>query len=844
MFIGSWSVLLMLASTRNPEPVGERNGKPVYSYVASAHVAGRDEPVAVHYRQTGPPIPYGTLVMVSGMFSETSNDVFIGAKRIKTIKYFGPGVDIQDHRNRPRLVFDAFVSGPVVFEGTASRECLAFDTVVYGPVITTIRCIFEPAAAVLERLPILYERHKISIIGDVCEYDGEHVAVKVVSFSCFVYPPYMTEAKVIFRGKGVDEITEIVECSISFPANLPPSSSRASIVSGGTSTTEAGSVLAEEPDAAAVSPALATPSLPSSTPQVGQPPTPAAFARSSATVQIIASPTPNRALRSPTPARAVRSPTPARPTRSPSPPRVARSPTPARATYCTSPTPLSSARASRTKNHTPSTPVARPRPASLVQVASNALFATPAAAHVPPTPDTPVASRSQAEPWTIPQQHAGNEGAAPLSNPSKWLNGISPYVANESGTQASGSDLPIPGRGRIDRLPESSPAPNTRAAPLPPAATAFAALCNPEQINAPDTGLPSSHTEIDPSKSDNALNTKAFHASTPSLLALSVAPGHGAADDGGAAPQGPSATFFSMTTLGDPVAGAGVQPSENAADAHATDDSNGAGNALDDLFAMLDAGGWNETIDPRFLEALRSSSSEPLSAASPHLTTVAESSRLASSAHTAPQLDPACVADSAKLRHAPQMSPVESVQPIDDFATPRGEGHDATAPMETSPGEHQSRAVDPLVVSPPQTLRGEGHDASTPMETSPGERQSRTVDPLPTQRSHDACTLMETSPGEAKSGSMTDSLGVPLPDKDAVIVPKRTATAGNTAGRSTAISNGRETGPPVPAPSMASEPLPFDQMFWQLDSEASAFDQLGIKDLDVSELFQTSHAFV
>ncbi|EJD39657.1 hypothetical protein AURDEDRAFT_128137 [Auricularia subglabra TFB-10046 SS5] len=219
MFVGSWTTLLMLESRRSRDRVGTRGGEPIYAYTSSVYVAGRDEPVTVHYRQTGPPIAHATLVTVSGKFSGDNGDIYIGAKKIKTLQRVDPNADLKRFVYTPCLVFDAFITGPVVQEATASSDILFFDAVVYGPEISTIRCIFDPAAIVVERLPILYERHKISVIGDVCDYQDGRVAVKVLSFSCIVYPPYMTKADVIFRGKGADQVTEVVECSISYPAN-------------------------------------------------------------------------------------------------------------------------------------------------------------------------------------------------------------------------------------------------------------------------------------------------------------------------------------------------------------------------------------------------------------------------------------------------------------------------------------------------------------------------------------------------------------------------------------------------------------------------------------------------
>ncbi|EJD38491.1 hypothetical protein AURDEDRAFT_128829 [Auricularia subglabra TFB-10046 SS5] len=191
-----------------PPTVMPRKG--LMSY-ASAN--GSDIPVTVSYRFAGPPIEDGMLIKVVGTFAFKTATIRIGALKIQIIRFLGLNLT---YRFSIRLHFEAYIQNRVDLLENDNEKTLAFTCAVYGPAPANFRCSLEHADRHWSKVPVIYDQHKVTIVGDVCGQADGIISVKITNFAFALYPAHIVETEVIFNpiangSLGEEAATEVVK---------------------------------------------------------------------------------------------------------------------------------------------------------------------------------------------------------------------------------------------------------------------------------------------------------------------------------------------------------------------------------------------------------------------------------------------------------------------------------------------------------------------------------------------------------------------------------------------------------------------------------------------------------
>ncbi|EJD45354.1 hypothetical protein AURDEDRAFT_165570 [Auricularia subglabra TFB-10046 SS5] len=274
MFIGCDGLFLVLFSTYDPDmTVTGRGGKRLKTYTCTGRLAGKprnDAAVTLSYRLSGPPLPFGTLIRLTGTFVYEAPTIQVGATKMEVVAHLGNDVDF---RCTITLCLEGFVNGPIDFEevadatnsvdNNARTTLMTFTCTVHGPVPSTVRCFLQKFELRKTLLPVIYEQHKVSIIGTACGHKDDIPFVDILSFAFCVYPPHITKnAEVLYCPDDGGELeTELV--GIAFPsyngrAQPAPDSAIAAVATTGVQSSTS-------------SPQQSATSLPTPTPASGTP---------------------------------------------------------------------------------------------------------------------------------------------------------------------------------------------------------------------------------------------------------------------------------------------------------------------------------------------------------------------------------------------------------------------------------------------------------------------------------------------------------------------------------------------------------------------------------------------
>ncbi|EJD45204.1 hypothetical protein AURDEDRAFT_124821 [Auricularia subglabra TFB-10046 SS5] len=209
-----------------------------------------DAPVTLSYRLSGSPLAFGTLIRLTGTFIYEAPNMQVGATKMEVVGHLGNNVDF---RCSITLCFEGFVNGPIDLEEIADTSARAdsdapttlmtFTCTVHGPAPSTVRCYLQKFELRKTLLPVIYEQHKVSIIGTACGHKDDVVFVNILSFAFCVYPPHVVkDAKVLYRPDDAGELeTELVGVALPNydPRVMPAPGSAAAAVPSGSNTTKA-----------------------------------------------------------------------------------------------------------------------------------------------------------------------------------------------------------------------------------------------------------------------------------------------------------------------------------------------------------------------------------------------------------------------------------------------------------------------------------------------------------------------------------------------------------------------------------------------------------------------------